>query len=363
MFETEAIENIMPFAHAANVIELEDERIFVLWFCGSYEGAEDQRIAVAVRDPDGTWSPTKTVLGRFEFEGDSWIPEIGVPLQGTRGEIRLYFWAVPVSTGFRLVSNPCYVRVVGGAGPGAFTPALTISFETPVLTANISTSRPFFTVLASDFVGEHPQVFWHERGITLMGAALKLQSGRWLLPYDTWGQSECQFHSRFLVSDENLENWEARGDIFAEPGCVEPSVVQLPSGDILCYMRRRGPDGHIWRAISSDECKTFSGPFQTNLRNPDAGIDISMSPLSERLLIAYNDSYKLRVPLCVGMSSNQGQTFRVRDVESGVGSYAYPKLLQSRDGIWHLFYTYDYRHIQHAWFDEDWFEEGRRVLG
>ena len=70
-----------------------------------------------------------------------------------------------------------------------------------------------------------------------------------------------------------------------------------------------------------------------------------------------------RVPLCVGISADEGQTWRVRDIESDVGIFAYPKLLQSQDGIWHLFYSYDYRHIQHAWFEEDWLEGGRRVLG
>jgi hypothetical protein len=226
---------------------------------------------------------------------------------------------------------------------------------------DISTSKLFFFVLGSEFTAGHPQAFSNERGLTVMGGARRLQSGRWVLPYDTYGQKGT--HSRFFVSDENLENWEMRGDVFAEPGCHEPSVVQLPSGDILCYIRRHGFDGHIWRAVSSDECRTWSGPVQTNLRNPNAGIDISLSRSSERLLITYNDSYRQRVPLCVGISSDEGKTWRVRDVESDVGVYHYPKLLQTRDAIWHLFYGYDYRHIQHAWFDEDWLEGGRRVIG
>jgi predicted neuraminidase len=52
----------------------------------------------------------------------------------------------------------------------------------------------------------------------------------------------------------------------------------------------------------------------------------------------------------------------MRDVESRGGAYAYPKLLQDSSGLWHLFYSHDYSHIQHAWFDEDWLEEGRQVL-
>jgi hypothetical protein len=363
MLRTEAIENTMPFAHAANAIELKDGRIFVSWYCASYEGAEDQRIAGAVRDKDGTWSPTHTVVDRFEFQGEDWIPEIGVPVQGPKGDIRLYFWAVPVCSGFKLISNPCYVRIVGGAGPGAYTAGETIRFQTPVFTRDISTSRLFVTVLTSDLVADGFAVFWPERGLTIMGKALRLQSGRWLLPYDTWGRSECQNHTRFLVSDERLENWETRGDVYAEPGCVEPSAMQLPSGKVLCYMRRRAKDGHVWRAASSDECRTFSGPEETNLRNPDAPVDICLSRTSGGLVIAYNDSYRQRMPLCAGISFYEGQTWRVRDLESDVGSFPYPKLVQSRAGVWHVFYTYDYRHIQHAWFEEKWLKGGRRVAG
>jgi hypothetical protein len=363
MLGTEAIENIMPLGHAPNAIELDDGRIFVTWFCASYEGAQDERLAGALRSQDGIWSPTHTVVDRFESQGEDWVPGTGVPLQGPEGEIRLYFSAFPVSSGFKLISNPCYVRIVGGAGPGAYTRGETICFQTPALTKDISTSRLFFTILRSDLALGAPQLFWPDMGLLLMGAALRLQSGRWLLPYHTWGRSDCPNHSRFFISDENLENWETRGDLFAEPGCVEPSVVQFPSGDILCFMRRRGKDGHIWQAVSSDGCETLAGPFRTNLRNPDAGVDIALSGLSGRLLVAYNDSYRQRVPLCVGVSSDRGRTWRVRDVESDAGNFAYPKILQSRDGIWHLFYSYDYRHIQHAWFDEGWLEGGRRVFG
>jgi len=363
MFGTEAIPNIMPFAHGANAIALQDGRILVTWYCGSYEGSEDQRIAGTVRDPDGKWQPTRIVVDRFTFAGDEWVPEIGVPVQHPGGEVRLYFWAIPLSNGFHLISNPCYMRMVGGAGPGAYTAGVTIRYESPVWTREIAASQWFCSTLGPDFVAAQPRTFGEERGLTLMGAALHLRSGRWLLPYDTWGQYRVGKRVRFLVSDENLAGWESRGDLSALPGCSEGSVVQLASGDLLCYMRRRGFDGNVWRAVSHDEGRTWSGPVPTNLRNPDAPVDIKVSQTSGRLLITFDDSYQVRCPLCVGISSDEGQTFHVRDVESQVGFYPYPKLLQSQDGLWHLFYSYDYRHIQHTWFDEAWVEGGRRVIG
>ena len=361
MFGTEVIQNIMPFGHAANAIELSDGRLFVTWYCGSYEGGEDQRIAGAIRNSDGAWQPSRVVINRFEYDGETWIPEIGVPVQAPGGDVRLFLWACPLST-FKLVRNPGYVRIVGGAGPGAFTGVPTIPFESPVWIRDIPTSRVFVSPLAADFSASRPQLLWDERGLVIMGAARHLQGGHWLLPYHT-ERKDCWFHSRFFVANANLENWETCGDIYAPPGCLEPVAVQLPSGEILCFMRRGGYDGHIWRASSSDEGRTFSAPVQTSLRNPYAGVDIGFSHTSQRLLVVYNDSYRLRVPLSVGISEDLGQTWRVRDVETLIGQYAYPKLLQTRDGLWRLFYSNDYRHIQHAWFDEAYLEEGRKALG
>lgn len=360
-FGTEAIPNIMPFGHAANAIELDNGNIFVTWYCGSYEGSEDQRIAGTLRTSDGSWQPAHIVVDRFEYQGDTWIPEIGVPIPTPDGDLRLVFWACPLS-GFRLVKNPGIIRIAGGWGGGSWFPYPTVSYEETVWTRDIPTSRVFISQLTSEYTAHSPQLFTEEPGLVVMGAARKLESGRWVLPYHT-ERKDRWFHSRFFLSDERQEKWETKADIFAEPGCLEPVVVQLPSGDILCYMRHGGFDGHIWRAVSSDECRAFSDPKPTNLRNPNAGIDIGVSKVSNRLLVVYNDNYRQRTPLCVGISEDDGKTFLMRDVESKPGAFAYPKLLQDRNGLWHLFYSHDYRHIQHAWFEEAWLEDGRQVLG
>jgi len=361
VFETETIQNIMPFGHAANALELAEGEIFVTWYCGSHEGGEDQRIVGALKKPDGKWEPTHIVVDRFECDGDTWIPEIGIPVPAAGGGLQLFFWACPLST-FKLAPNPGVIRITGGWGGGSWFPYPTVEFEQLVWRREIPTSRVFLAELSPEFKAGTPRLFVEERGLVLMGAARRLRSGKWILPYHT-ERKDCWFHTRFFVSDENQQNWESRGDVFAAPGCLEPVVVQVPSGDIICYIRYGEFNGHIWRAVSSDECRTWEGPVRTNLRNPYAGVDVGWSKSSDRLLLVYNDSYAQRTPICVGLSDDLGSTFLVRDVESRPGAYAYPKLLQDRDGLWHLFYSHDYRHIQHAWFDEAWLEEGRRVLG
>ena len=360
-FGTEVVPNPRPFGHAANAIERPDGSIFLTWYAGSHEGGEDQRIFGTLRQPGGQWEVPRIVVDRFEFERDVWIPEIGVPVPAPDGGLRLFFWACPLST-FRLGPNKGVIRISGGWGGGSWFPYPSVEFEQPVWRREIPTSKAFVAALDSDFVARKADLFVQQQGLVIMGAARRLQSGRWILPYHTeW--KECWFHSRFFVSDEHQQSWESRGDIFAEPGCLEPVLVQLPSGDILCMMRHGGFNGHVWRALSKDEGRTWSGPTKTNLRNPHAGIDIGWSTTSDRLLLVYNDSYAQRSPLCVGISDDLGKTWRMRDVESRPGAFAYPKLLQDHTGLWHLFYTCDYRHIQHCWFDEPWLEQGRAVLG
>jgi predicted neuraminidase len=140
-------------------------------------------------------------------------------------------------------------------------------------------------------------------------------------------------------------------------------VVELAGGDILCYMRHGSPGGHVWRSRSKDEGHTWSPPELTNLRNPCSPIALAVSADSGRLIIAYNDSYRLRTPLCVGVSNDYGRTWHVRDIESGPGEYSYPQLIQTPDGQWHVFYCRNLQFIQHGWFDEQWLEHGRQVIG
>ncbi len=379
MLGKESIANVMTIGHAANVVELPDGRLFVNWYVASYEGAEDQRIAGAVRNPDGTWQPTHVLIGAgFDFDGTRWTPEIGVPVLRPDGELDLYFGAVPQENFGMIQDRRTFVIRTGAA----WLAELPVSFTVPLWRRGIGISATFFARLTERspgvFEAAQPQrlpLDERESGkwVLPFTPPLKLKSGRWVLAYTVGLDPPAiqEYRCRFLVSDENQENWQVQGDIWAERGVAEPVITQLSSGDILCYMRGASGQGatdievqmHNWRCVSSDECKTFSEPVQTNLRNPDSSVHIAISSTSGRLIIVYNDSYGQRTPLSVGVSEDEGKTFRVRDIEISDGGFAYPKLLQARDGIWHLFYSYKYAWIEHAWFEEDWLEGGRDVIG
>jgi len=130
----------------------------------------------------------------------------------------------------------------------------------------------------------------------------------------------------------------------------------------VCYARNAVYGGHIWRAESPGAVEDFSEPTQTTLRNPDSGIDIAVDD-RDRMLVAFNDSHRLRTPLTVGVSTDRGRTWRCRDVEVDAGEYSYPKLLQTSVGTWHLFYTWRRERIAHVQFDPDDVLSGRPVFG
>jgi predicted neuraminidase len=103
-------------------------------------------------------------------------------------------------------------------------------------------------------------------------------------------------------------------------------------------------------------------PVQTTLRNPHSGIDIQVDQ-KDSIVIAYNDSHRNRTPLTLGVSGDRGVTWRCRDIEIEPGEYSYPKLLQTENGNWHVFYTWRRQCIAHVEFDMDWLVSGRPVYG
>lgn len=359
------MENIRPWAHTANAVELPDGRVFVVWSAGQFEGSEDMVIGGAIMERDGTWQESHVVVDQFEMDGERWIPWCPTVLAAADGSLHVFFMGNPRSA---------YI----------FDPHPHASQRATWFMGDDRKNKMFHARLADFKSDEIRMLLPDEPGVNTQGRPLHLKSSGWAIPFD----SMTTGHSHFLVLDEEINEYEKRGDIYFPPGSMEPSLVQLDDGQIICYVRfgpswhwgdgiaGREVQGHTWKTISNDECRTFSDPIATNLRNPNGAIDIALSQ-SGRFLITYNDSYALRLPLSVGISDDLGRTFRVRDVQTGLSEphygwsfanfmyncHAYPKLLQTSDEMWHLFYSHRYECVRHVWFEETWLEGGRKVVG
>lgn len=303
-----------PFAHCATLTALPGGSLLAGWFAGSYETAPDVAILAArLNAPGADWSAPWVLV---DVPGYSVGQPVFLSLPG--GELWLFF------------------VVIDGGGSG-WTGA-----------------RPYRQ--RSSDGGQT----WTDRQLLLDDPGLMLRSrplilaGRIVVPmYD-----EKAWQSRMLISDDGGQSWRLAAPIESLPGNIHPTLVQLDGGRLLAYLRPGGKGGVIWRTESADGGETWSDPTPTQLPNPNSGFDL-LRLQSGRLALAFNNSDKLRTPLCVALARRGEQWDRLRTLEDALGEFSYPTLAQTHDGQIHVVYTYRREHIQYASFTEKWLEEGK----
>ena len=358
---------IRPRAHSVNLLEYTDGRLLATWFTGTREGNEDQVAVASMLDAaTGEWTEPYVTLRQFQYDDDYWVPEQTCPIETEDGATVVYTWAAPLS-GFKLVERGAGA-VAGDAGVNSASARLTYG---KVWGRGIEDCRPFrFRLEAGKAVqleclsgrGGLP-----DQGIVFQGQPVLRDdaagpTGGWIIPYHNERQPQL-CHSRFFVVEgDGVTAVDNEVDLCEPPGCLEPALARLPDGRWLCYMRNGDIGGFVWRSESADGGRSFSHPVQTNLRNNHSGVDIAVGQ-SGRLLVLYNDSHRLRTPLTLGISEDEGATFRCHDIESEIGEFSYPKLHQTKDGVWRAMYTYQRDCIAEVRFDEEWLLDGRKVIG
>jgi predicted neuraminidase len=107
--------------------------------------------------------------------------------------------------------------------------------------------------------------------------------------------------------------------------------------------------GTTW---SSDQGQTWSALAATTLPNPNSGID-AITLADGRHLVVYNHATDARYPLDVALSKDGVTWTRVRTLESEPlpSGYAYPAVIQTKDGRIHVTYTWDRKRIKHVVLD------------
>ena len=132
------------------------------------------------------------------------------------------------------------------------------------------------------------------------------------------------------------------GTVFA---AIQPSILTYPSGrmQILCRTRQ----GVIAECRSDDGGYTWSEMMPTMLPNPDSGTDAVMLA-DGRAMLVYNHSNRHRSPLNVALSDDGGHWQAARVLEDSFGEFSYPAVIQSRDGLVHITYTWNRHRIKHV---------------
>ena len=85
----------------------------------------------------------------------------------------------------------------------------------------------------------------------------------------------------------------------------------------------------------------------TSLPNPNSGID-AVTLRDGRQLVVYNHTTKGRSPLNVALSEDGRQWQAALVLENEPGEYSYPAVIQTKDGLVHITYTWKRVQVKHV---------------
>jgi predicted neuraminidase len=129
---------------------------------------------------------------------------------------------------------------------------------------------------------------------------------------------------------------------------IQPSVLLHGNGHLQAIGRTR--QKKVFSIESLDGGKTWGPMTLLDLPNPCSGTD-AVTLRDGRHLIVYNHSPRDRSPLNVALSTDGKGWTPVLTLEDTPGEFSYPAVIQTRDGLVHLTYTWDRKRIKHVAID------------
>lgn len=308
---SEFVYNSAPFASAhASTIEQVGGVLIAAWFGGSAEGAPDVGIWVA-RRVDGKWTVPVEVANGLQPNGK-----------------RLPCW------------NPVLFKPKTGA--------LTLYYK----------------------VGASPREWWGE--VRSSGDAGATWGGARKLPAGILGpikNKPVQLANGTIVSPSSTESadtpprWRIHFERSSDRGAtwsttappdapavnaIQPTIFVLPTGRLQALVRTQS--SRVFETSSADSGATWSALVPADLPNPNAGID-GVTLRDGRQLLVFNRSETERTPLNVAVSIDGKSWQDVIVLEKDAGEYSYPAVIQTRDGLVHITYTWKRRRIKHVVLD------------
>lgn len=281
------------------------------WFGGSFEGAEDVGIWLA-RLEGGRWSSPVEVATGVQPDGKRlpcWNP---VLFQPPNGPLTLFYKVGP--------SPREWWGMVTSSSNGGRT-------WTPPKR------------LPDGILGP------------IKNKPVQLRDGTIVSPSSTESRdAPPKWRVHFERSSDGGRTWtrvvpSARGG--AEVDAIQPTI--LVRGDSLEALVRTQAH-RVYATWSADGGKTWSALAETGLVNPNAGID-GVTLRDGRELLVYNNSAQARTPLNVALSPNGRDWTPILVLESEPGEYSYPAVIQTRDGLVHVTYTWKRLRIKHVVID------------
>lgn len=163
------------------------------------------------------------------------------------------------------------------------------------------------------------------------------ETGRIILPLYSDGYNL----SLMAISDDDGNSWRPSLPLVGR-GPIQPAIVQLKNGKILAYCRDSGdnpPRVHISESLDNGE--TWTASLKSDIPNT-ASVELLLLQ-DGRLAFVGNDIEDGRYQLSLFLSNDEGKTWKwktfIEKVEPNKGSFSYPSLSQSPNGLLHLSYS------------------------
>lgn len=167
---------------------------------------------------------------------------------------------------------------------------------------------------------------------------LLLDSSKILLPLYSDGYN----FSLLAISDDDGNTWYSSMPIVGR-GNVQPALALKKDGTIAAYMRDNGDaPSRVQVSESTDKGKSWSAATKTNIPNT-ASVELLVLKDGKWAFIG-NDIEDGRHRLSLYISEDEGKTWKwkyyLENEPAGKGSFSYPSLIQSIDGLLHITYSY-----------------------
>ena len=145
-------------------------------------------------------------------------------------------------------------------------------------------------------------------------------------------------------------------------GNIQPAYARRKNGEIVAFMRDNGLPRQVRMAVSQDNGESWAPIQLTGIPNPGSSVDVEALQSGAWAMVC-NDTLEGRHRLAVYLSEDEGKTWNIsrviEEAEAEAGSFSYPALIQGRDGVLHVSYSYrrdesEGSAIKHARFTEGW---------
>ncbi len=204
---------------------------------------------------------------------------------------------------------------------------------------------------------------------------ITLESGRILLPLYSDGLN----FSMVAISDDDGTTWRPSLPIVGR-GPIQPALAVKKNGNIVAYMRDSGDaPARVHTSISTDNGESWSASQKTDIPN-EASVEICVLKDGKWAFLG-NDINDGRYQLSLYLSDDEGSSWKWKELieyeADKKGSFSYPCLIQTRDGLLNISYSYSLgegkKTIKHmvvdpektakkTWAEKLGYPEGKKVL-